>query len=181
MFLRINSIVPTGQDYKVVSLFGYRTNGIPGIEMKGLPNNQNIVREKLVYLSKMFGIKVPIRRFHLCIDIPKELLRMKKELIEDRFLDLPLLLLYWSLAEVVKIQELEYVFSLGRIEPDGQIIVPKISETYLRHLDGVIREKTSRSITMITSKEVSYPDVRCITISSILNSMCDQDIRSIAP
>ena len=170
MFLRINSILPTTQDYKVVSLFGYRTNGIPGIELKGLPNNQNIVREQLVYLSKMFGIKVPIRRFHLCIDMPKEFLRMKKDLVEDRFLDLPLLLLYWSLAEVIKIQELEYVFSFGRIEPDGQIIIPNISETYLGHLNAVIKEKTSRSITMITSNKSTYQNMRCITINSILNS-----------
>jgi hypothetical protein len=178
VFLRVNSILPVGQKYKVVSLFGYRTNGVPGIEIKGLPNNQNIVREKLVYLSKMFGVKVPVRRFHLCIDLPKEILRMKKDAIEDRFFDLPLLLLYWSLAEVVKIQELEYVFSLGKISTDGRIIIPEISETYLKSLDGVIREKACRSITMITSTKQSYPDVRCITISSLLNSISDTEIKS---
>lgn len=170
MFLRINSILPIGNDYKVVSLFGYRSNGIPGIEIKGLPCGQNIVREKLVYLSKLYGVKVPIRRFHLCLDLPKEVTKLKKELIEDRFFDLPLLLLYWSLAEAVQIQNIEYCFALGAIESDGKILIPQISETFLFQLKNVIKEKTSCSMTFITSAEKGYDNIQQIPINAIFEN-----------
>ena len=171
MFLRVNSILPVGTDYKVVSLFGYRSNGVPGIEIKGLPCAQNIVREKLVYLSKLYGVKVPIRKFHLCLDLPKEVSKLKKELIDDRYFDLPLLLLYWSLAEVIKIQSIEYCFALGKIQSDGRIEIPSVSETYLFHLENVIKEKTSTSITFISNGKDGYKGVRQIPINGILNTI----------
>lgn len=180
MFLRVNSILPIGHDYKVVSLFGYRSNGVPGIEIKGLPNNQNVVREKLVYLSKMFGVKVPIRRFHLCLDLPKEVLKMKKNSIDDRYFDLPLLLLYWSLAEVIHVHGLEYCFSLGHIETNGRIMIPSLSETFLIHLQSIIKEKTSRSMTFISAKENDYLALNCLPINSILDEVKMGKSKSIA-
>lgn len=171
MFLRINSILPVGRDYKVVSLFGYRSNGVPGIEIKGLPCSQNIVREKLVYLSKLYGVKVPIRKFHLCLDLPKEVTKLKKELVNDRCFDLPLLLLYWSLAEIVNIQNIEYCFALGTIQPDGRILIPKVSSTYLYHLNNVVKEKTANPITFIADQVETSIEIQQIPIAGIFQGV----------
>lgn len=168
MFLRINSILPIGNEYRHLSIFGYRSHGVPGLDVKGLPISNIIVKEKLVYLSKLFGVKIPMRRFHLCVDIPKEVIKIKKELIDDRLFELPLLLLFWSLADLIKLYELENCFALGKIDSSGKVEIPAISETYLQKMSGEFRHRLSREITFIKDEKQNYESIRSIEIQEIM-------------
>ena len=67
--MRINAFVPIEGRLKIVSIFGYSTKGIPGIEIKGIGSRGNLIKEKLVYLCRLNRIKMPLKRYVICIVI----------------------------------------------------------------------------------------------------------------
>ncbi|MBL6990900.1 MAG: hypothetical protein ISR65_14035 [Bacteriovoracaceae bacterium] len=117
---RIKAIYPCLNDFKVVDIFGYSSKGIPGIEIIGLGSIGKTIKEKFVYLSRMQKVKLHCKRYVLCVELGDN----KKELLKEdlHWLELPLLILLWSLSGHLPIHKLEDCFSSGRVSVNGNII-----------------------------------------------------------
>ncbi len=110
-------VIPVGKRLKIVEIFGYSTKGIPGLEIVGLKNLARPIREKFVYLGKTKEVTCPLRRYVLCVESALDSDKFTED--ELRYLEFPLLLLYWSLAGIVQIGNLSDCFASGRIDPQG--------------------------------------------------------------
>ncbi len=119
MNMRTKSLYPYAGQYCPVDIFGYASNGIPGIEIVGLGKYTRGVKEKFIYLSRERKLKFPMKRFVLCIEGEIEGKKFKEE--EYRYLELPLLLMLWSLTGNLPLGNLEDCFAAGKISVEGEI------------------------------------------------------------
>ena len=115
---RMIGVIPSGEGMKFMHLFGYSSRGIPGLEIVGLGKRGRTVKEKLTFLSRQQNNSLPLKRFVLGID-PIHKVERKDEL---DFLELPLLVLYWSLMGWIPLKSLDNCFSSGRVFPGGALI-----------------------------------------------------------
>ena len=118
MHTYIKALYPHNQNLASIDLFGYATQGIPGIEVVGAGKYSRSLKEKIIFITKKFNKKPPLKRFVLCCN----------DLLENgesyRYIELPLLILYWSLANFIPIKNLEECLSSGFIELNGTIHQP---------------------------------------------------------
>lgn len=130
MNMRTKSLYPYAGQYCPVDIFGYASNGIPGIEIVGLGKYTRGVKEKFIYLSRERKLKFPLKRFVLCIEGEVEGKKFKEE--EYRYLELPLLIMLWSLTGHLPLGNLDDCFSSGKISVEGDVmplvLLPKEQE-----------------------------------------------------
>jgi hypothetical protein len=117
------AMVPKNNDLSFCELFGYRTRGLPGLEIVGLGQRGRLIKEKLLYLNRKNNIKVPPRRYVICIE-DQMVEKLKGE--DLHWLELPLLIMYWSMAEIIPIKNLEDCFCGGKINASGKITMAPI-------------------------------------------------------
>jgi hypothetical protein len=138
------ALVPNGNSSYVMEIFGYSTKGIPGLEIVGLGNKGKSIKEKFVYLNKKLGVKLPPRRFVLCVE-DSVISSSKDDLY--RWLELPFLIMYWSMAMVLPIQNLDNCLCGGMITARGKINMGQLSSIpsveLEPHLDGGLKLITS--------------------------------------
>jgi hypothetical protein len=115
---RIIGVVPSLGRVKFMNLFGYSTRGIPGLEIVGMGNRARTVKEKITFLSRQQEASLSLNRFVLGVD---PIHKKEKEDGLD-FLELPLLILYWSLMGWIPLKSLKNCFSSGRVYPGGALI-----------------------------------------------------------
>jgi len=131
------SFLKDGKLIMPVILYGYSSRGIPGIEIIGLGNLGKIVKEKIIFLTKKQGIQLPLKKYVLCVDLE----RFPQQLSLLRSLELPLLILYWSMANILPIKRTDDCFVAGCIGHHGVLHVEsepdvlrsaflKLSESY---------------------------------------------------
>ena len=116
---RMRGMIPNGDQEIIVDLFGYTTKGIPGLEIVGMGKNSRQLKEKLIYLSRQQPEGLPLSRFVLCLDENNDSNQLKENQL--RWLELPFLILFWSLANLIPVDQLENCFSTGTIGVSGQI------------------------------------------------------------
>lgn len=146
-------IMPYGKRLKIVEIFGYSTKGIPGLEIVGLKSLARPIREKFVYLGKTKDVKCPLRRYVLCVESSLDSDKFTED--ELRYLEFPLLLLYWSLAGVVQIGNLTDCFASGRIDPNGFLTPYGFSSESLHWLAA----KGARSpLRLLAPSELEVPE-----------------------
>lgn len=130
MNMRTKSLYPYGGAFCPVDIFGYASNGIPGVEIVGLGKHSRAMKEKFIYLSRERKLRFPLKRFVLCIEGEVEGKKFKEE--EYRYLELPLLLMLWSLTGHLPLGHLEDCFAAGKISVEGEIVplplVPRVQE-----------------------------------------------------
>ena len=114
----INAIYKTSHGLKVVKIFGYATKGIPGLEVHGSSKLNRTVREKIIYLSRIRKLKIPMKRFVICVDTNELETNNTHEL---KWLDFPILLVYWQLAGLLPIKKLDDCLTSGSVSVDGVI------------------------------------------------------------
>ncbi|MCK6594261.1 MAG: hypothetical protein L6Q33_03605 [Bacteriovoracaceae bacterium] len=119
VFMRMSCKFPYQGHLEKADVFGYTTKGIPGIEIVGLGKHGRQMKEKFIYLSKERGIRYPHLRYILCVEGEIEGKKFKNE--EFRYLELPLLLMLWKMADVLPIYELTDCFAAGKISIQGEI------------------------------------------------------------
>lgn len=119
MNMRTKSLYPYAGQYCPVDIFGYASNGIPGIEIVGLGKYSRQMKEKFIYLSREKKLRFPLKRFVLCIEGEVEGKKFKEE--EYRYLELPLLIMLWSLTGHLPLGHLEDCFASGKISVEGDV------------------------------------------------------------
>ncbi len=118
MYTRIKAIVERPGGLSAVEVFGYATKGVPGLQVIGLGSSANATKEKFLYLSKVHNLKIPARKYVICIEDKG---RGDFKANERQWLELPCLILFWSLADQLPIKKLDDCFCGGRISSCGEV------------------------------------------------------------
>ena len=81
-----------------VTIFGYSSKGLPGIEIVAPPKFARLIKEKMVYICKKEKIKIPLKRYVFCLETSAPLNGDKDS---DFFiwLELPIFLLFLHLID----------------------------------------------------------------------------------
>ena len=118
--------------------------------------NSRQLKEKLIYLSRQQPEGLPLARFVLCLDENEETIKLKENQL--RWLELPFLILFWSLAGLLPLEQLENCYSSGTIGVSGEIFLrdpclEQISKKQLIYI-GHATEKTPRHWFHISLDEI---------------------------
>jgi hypothetical protein len=116
---RIYSYYPLRGKIQTVGLFSYTTRGVPGLEIIGLPSWGKLVREKFIFMTRLQEKKIPLKRYVLCVG--DEFAVKDTEAANGSWLELPLLLLFWTMAEILPIKKLDDCLCSGRLSVRGEI------------------------------------------------------------
>lgn len=110
----------------LITLFGYATKSVPGLEINGLGKFGKTIREKIVFVTRTRGLQIPLKRFVLNAEITDDLGDLDGNSV--RWLEYPLLLHYWYLAGLLPISKLDNCLALGSLNPSGLVEEP-LNET----------------------------------------------------
>ncbi len=106
----------------LVTLFGYSTKSVPGLEINGLGKYGKAIKEKIVFVTRSRQLQIPLKRFVLNVDITDELGDLESASV--KWLEYPLLLHYWFLAGLLPISKLDNCFAIGSLTPSGEVFEP---------------------------------------------------------
>lgn len=121
METRLKGLYFDMNESNVVEIFGHASKGLPGLEIVGLGKFARAIKEKIIYISKMEGISPRLNKVVICIEKRNDQLELKADSV--RWLEFPLLMLYWSLLDELPIKNLSDCISFGRVNIDGSIII----------------------------------------------------------
>ena len=160
MNMRTKSLYPYAGQYCPVDIFGYASNGIPGIEIVGMGKYARGVKEKFIYLSRQKRLKFPLKRFVLCVEG------------EYRFLELPLLMMLWSLTGHLPLEHLEDCFSSGKISVEGLISPLDLSLKEQEKLVELFRLDDDQSLKIIAPEKVEiHGDFYHLPVEGLMDSL----------
>lgn len=121
METQIQTYVQVNNQTHLLTFFGYSTKGLPGIEINGLGLLGKMIKEKINFLSRSRKLKIPIRRYIICFENFEGIdLKNNKEITTH--LELPILFLYWHMAKLIPISNLEDCLVAGSFSSRGDII-----------------------------------------------------------
>ena len=120
METQVQSFYPTPIGTRFISIFGYSSKGVPGLEINGLGKFGKNLKEKIIYLNRIRKIKVPVRRIVISVDAND--LESNAGANQLRWLEFPMLLAFWHLIGALKVSTLEDCVCAGEIKVNGEII-----------------------------------------------------------
>ena len=106
----------------LITLFGYATKSVPGLEINGLGRYGKAIKEKIVFVTRTRQLQIPLKRFVLNVEIDDELGDLESSSV--KWLEYPLLLHYWYLAGILPITKLDNCFAVGSLTPSGTVEEP---------------------------------------------------------
>lgn len=129
MQTRIKAIYPYLDQFKVTEPFGYACKGIPGLDIIINGKSGKMMKEKFIFLTRSAGLRLPLKHFVLCLE---------EDISEDSlpWVELPLFILYLSLAEVLPIHHLEDCLCSGRVYASGGLHSLLYPENFLTFLES---------------------------------------------
>ena len=122
----------------LITLFGYSTRSVPGLEINGLGKYGKAIKEKIVFITRSRGLQIPLKRFVLNVETCDDLGDLESASV--KWLEYPLLLHYWFLAGLLPISKLDNCLAIGSVSPSGLVEelinddVVKLCEEYELHL-----------------------------------------------
>lgn len=153
----IKVVIPTAKNFEFSTLFAYTTHGIPGIDIVGMGKYTKAVKEKLIYLCRCRKIKLPLKRFVLCLEQSEDILRLDWD--ELRWLEFPYFLLLLHLLELLPIHHLDGCLTAGTLNSDGVV-----SQFLFGH--KILNSAQERNLSIIHSMSLSYD--RMISLQNLL-------------
>lgn len=170
MNMRTKSLYPYAGQYCPVDIFGYASNGIPGIEIVGVGKYARTMKEKFIYLSRQKKLKFPMKRFVLCVEGELEGKKFKDE--EYRYLELPLLLMLWSLTGHLPLQALEDCFAAGKISVEGEVTSLELTENQQIGLWELFKLGEEQSLKVIAPDRMRvYEDYYHLSFEGLMESL----------
>lgn len=122
METQLQSCYFTKKGPALVTLFGYSTKSVPGLEINGLGKFGKGIKEKIVFVTKTRGLQIPLKRFVLNAEISDDLGDLESSSV--KWLEYPLLLHYWFLAGLLPISKLDNCLAVGSLNPSGLVEEP---------------------------------------------------------
>lgn len=151
METQIRSFYNSSQGVKLVTIFGYSTKGVPGLEINGAGKLSKNMKEKIIYLTRMRKLAIPLRRFVICVDLNE----LHDQSVHNlKWLEFPLLLMYWYLSGLIPIGKLENCLCSGWMKANGDI--------YQMHMPTNLNQILSKELNPIEKKSlrvISIPDL----------------------
>lgn len=170
MNMRTKSVYPYAGQYCPVDIFGYASNGIPGIEIVGVGKYARCMKEKFIYLSREKKLKFPLKRFVLCVEGELEGKKFKED--EYRYLELPLLMMLWSLTGHLPLTALEDCFASGKISVEGEVTALELTINEQMALGELFKLDEERSLKVIApSKAFIFEDYYHLPIEGLMESL----------
>lgn len=106
----------------LITLFGYATKSVPGLEINGIGKYGRSIKEKIIFVTRTRGLQIPLKRFVLNVELTDDLGDLETSSV--KWLEYPLLLHYWYLAGLLPISKLDNCFAVGSLSPSGFIEEP---------------------------------------------------------
>lgn len=122
METQLQSCYFTKKGPELVTLFGYASKSIPGLEINGLGKYGKAIKEKIVFVTRTRQLQIPIKRFVLNVELTDELGDLESSSV--KWLEYPLLLHYWFLAGLLPISKLDNCLAIGSLSPSGEVFEP---------------------------------------------------------
>lgn len=133
METQLQSCYFTKKGPSLITLFGYSTKSVPGLEINGLGKYGRAIKEKIVFVTRTRGLQVPIKRFVLNVEISDDVGDLEGSSV--KWLEYPLLLHYWFLAGLLPISKLDNCLAVGSLTPSGVVEEP-VDETIVNLCDS---------------------------------------------
>ena len=110
----------------LAELFAYSSKGVGGLNLIGFGKYSHTLKEKIIFLCKERGIRLPFKKYVLCIENSDCL----KDLDFDdlRWIELPLLLLLLKISDQLQVCNLSTCISSGKINMNFMVIIPHIDK-----------------------------------------------------
>lgn len=134
----------------LITLFGYSTKSIPGLEINGLGKYGKAIKEKIIFVTKTRSLQIPLKRFVLNVELSDDLGDLESSSV--KWIEYPLLLHYWFLAGLLPISKLDNCFAIGSLTPSGvveELISPDIvslCDSYELHLISSTETDSPRGV-----------------------------------
>jgi hypothetical protein len=106
----------------LITLFGYATKSVPGLEINGLGKYGKAIKEKIVFVTRTRQLQIPLKRFVLNVELTDDLGDLESSSV--KWLEYPLLLHYWFLAGLLPMSRLDNCFAVGSLTPNGDVVEP---------------------------------------------------------
>ena len=171
MEARINSFINGPRGISLITLFGYTTKGVPGIEIHGMSKVAKVLREKIIYLTKIRELSVPKRRYVVCLDINE--LSTNENWKELKSLELAAILLYWYLAGLIPISKLDDCLCQGHINTRGEIYQRSYDVETIKALKEQLGAKAFKQLKVIGSDQDGCFDFLQIQTRDLLEHIPD--------
>lgn len=162
MEIKLNSFLPCQSTYKKIEVFGYNSKSQPGLEITGINGRGKTIKEKFIFLSKKRKLRYPLKRFVLCVE------GENLDKCQLDYLELPLLICFWSMANLLPLKRLDNCYASAKVSLDGEINhweAPDGLWQDLRYQDELRKE---RSIYLGPSK-INGSDFETIDVADMLD------------
>jgi hypothetical protein len=169
---QIIGLYTSDQNILDINLFGYTSNGLPGLEIIGLGNRGRFIKEKFYYISRIRGIKFPLKKYVLCAEIPPGTAEKFRRDLD--WLELPLLLLFWHLTQHIGIHNTKALIAAGKIAPTGRISLLPLPSKYLSLLSQKYDNQfPTRCAYLNLENETEYGEMVTLPLREILGHIPD--------
>ncbi len=155
---QLYSFYQTKRGPELVTLFGYATKSLPGIEINGLGRYGKAIKEKIIYITRSRGLQIPLKRFVLCVEMEDSWGDMDSTVVKN--LEFPLLVMYWHLAGLLPLSRIDNCVALGSLTPEG-----KLSETIS---DMNLRQCIDYDLCLISSTNFNFLDLQTIDAKEVV-------------
>lgn len=162
MEIKINALIPIQNQARWVQVFGYTSKSQPGLEINGINGKGRTIKEKITFLSKKRRLRYPLKRFVLCVEGES----LDKGQLD--YLELPLLLCFWSMAGFLPLKRLDNCFAMGRISLEGEVEHFLPSSENLLEVEAFLKHKERHAIYLGPSMDMSYEWIRQISAVDLL-------------
>lgn len=122
METQLQSCYFTKKGPSLITLFGYATKSVPGLEINGLGKYGKSIKEKIVFVTRTRQLQIPLKRFVLNVELSDDLGDLESSSV--KWLEYPLLLHYWYLAGLLPISKLDNCLAVGSLAPSGLVEEP---------------------------------------------------------
>ncbi len=167
METQLQSCYFTKKGPTLVTLFGYATKSVPGLEINGLGKFGKGIKEKIVFVTKTRGLQIPLKRFVLNVEISDELGDLEGSSV--KWLEYPLLLHYWFLAGLLPISKLDNCLAVGSLNPSGLVEEP--------YTDAVINLCHENNLHLISSNVATDTAMGIIDGKDLFGSIAQLDFK----
>jgi len=168
MQTQLYSFYLTKKGPELVTLFGYATKSLPGIEINGLGKYGKAIKEKLIYITRSRGLQIPLKRFVLCVEMEDDWGDMEGPAIKN--LEFPLLLMYWHLAGLLPLSRIDNCAALGQLTPEGKL------QEGLSDLN--LRQCIENDLCLISPATYQFNDLQSLDAKEIMGPLWMQEALS---
>ncbi len=144
---RLLGLIPRHQNQQVLGLYAYASNGLPGLEILGLPNAQGkCLKEKVIYLGREQGLALPPKRYMISVEGCESLPRQERDGL--KYLELPIIFLFWSMTGHLNLRRPQDCLISGHVGLDGKIHPPPVKSGFWKNLNQLMCAR-KRHLTVI--------------------------------